>query len=181
MAAGRDQAARAVRDEAPAPPQAPQSPPSQPSAPIEPTPADAAPVQTGKSGGRRRKILFGVVALVALGAIAYGVNYFLVGRYFLTTDDAYVRANNTTLGARVAGHINAIVVADNAKVHAGDVIVRIDDGDYRIAVELGPRAHRYAAGDDRADRPADRGAGERRRSGEGAARLGQGRRGSGAG
>ena len=135
MAAGRDQAARAVRDEAPAPPQAPQSPPSQPSAPIEPTPADAAPVQTGKSGGRRRKILFGVVALVALGAIAYGVNYFLVGRYFLTTDDAYVRANNTTLGARVAGHINAIVVADNAKVHAGDVIVRIDDGDYRIAVD----------------------------------------------
>ena len=135
MALGRDQAARAVRDEAPAPPQAPQSPPSQPSAPIEATPADPAPVQTGKSGGRRRKILFGVAALVVLGAIAYGVNYFLVGRYFLTTDDAYVRANNTTLGARVAGHINVIVVADNAKVYAGDVIVRIDDGDYRIAVD----------------------------------------------
>jgi len=138
MAAGRDQAARVVRDEAPAQPPAPQSPSPQPqpSAPAAPPPqADAAPTQAHKSGGGRRKILFGVAALVALGAIAYGVNYFLVGRYFMTTDDAYVRANNTTLGARVAGHINAIVVADNSKVHAGDVIVRIDDGDYRIAVD----------------------------------------------
>jgi membrane fusion protein (multidrug efflux system) len=137
MAAGRDQAARVVRDEAPAQPAAPQSPSPQPqpSAPAAPPQADAAPTRADKSGGGRRKILFGVAALVALGAIAYGVNYFLVGRYFMTTDDAYVRANNTTLGARVAGHINAIVVADNSKVHAGDVIVRIDDGDYRIAVD----------------------------------------------
>ena len=138
MAAGRDQAARVVRDEAPAQPPAPQSPSPQPqpSVPAAPPPqADAAPTQAAKSGGRRRKILFGVAVLVTLGAIAYGVNYFLVGRYFMTTDDAYVRANNTTLGARVAGHINALVVADNSKVHAGDVIVRIDDGDYRIAVD----------------------------------------------
>ena len=35
----------------------------------------------------------------------------------------------------VAGHINALAVADNSKVHAGDVIIRIDDGDYRIAVD----------------------------------------------
>lgn len=130
MAAGRDQAARVVRDEAPAQPQAPQ-----PSVPGTPPEADAVPAQADTRGGRRRKILFGVAALVVLGAIAYGVNYFLVGRYFMTTDDAYVRANNTTLGARVAGHINAIVAADNSKVHAGDVIIRIDDGDYRIAVD----------------------------------------------
>jgi membrane fusion protein (multidrug efflux system) len=134
MAAGRDQAARAVRDEAPAQqPQPPQSPPSQPLAPLEAAPSAAVPAQVDKSGGR--KVLLGVAVLVALGAIAYGVNFYLVGRYFITTDDAYVRANNTTLGARVGGHINAIVVADNAKVHAGDVIVRIDDGDYRIAVD----------------------------------------------
>ena len=135
MAAGRDQAARVVRDEAPAQPPAPQSPSPQPPATPGASQADAAPAQADKSGGRRRKILLAVAVLVALGAIAYGVNYFLVGRYFMTTDDAYVRANNTTLGARVAGHINAIVVADNSKVHAGDVIVRIDDGDYRIAVD----------------------------------------------
>jgi membrane fusion protein (multidrug efflux system) len=140
MAAGRDQAARVVRDEASTQAEAPQSPPSQPSVPdgapqpqtrVHTTPAQAVDTR----GGRPRKILFGVAALVVLAAMAYGVNYFLVGRYFVTTDDAYVRANNTTLGARVAGHINAIAVADNSKVHAGDIIVRIDGGDYQIAVD----------------------------------------------
>jgi len=46
-----------------------------------------------------------------------------------------VRANNTTLGARVSGHLSAILVGDNAPVRAGEVIFRIDDGDYRIAVD----------------------------------------------
>ena len=88
-----------------------------------------------KSGGRRRTLLIGAVALVALAAAAYGVNYFVVGRYHVTTDDAYVRANNTMLGARVSGHIAAILPRDNAQVHAGEVVFKIDDGDYRIAVD----------------------------------------------
>ena len=46
-----------------------------------------------------------------------------------------MRANNTTLGARVSGHIAAILPGDNALVHTGEVIYRIDDGDYRIAVD----------------------------------------------
>jgi membrane fusion protein, multidrug efflux system len=65
--------------------------------------------------------------------VSYGVHWFLVGRFHVSTDDAYVRANNTMLGARVSGHITAILPRDNAPVHAGDVIFRIDDGDYRIA------------------------------------------------
>ena len=74
-------------------------------------------------------------ALLALAAAAYGVHYLLVGRFYVSTDDAYVRANNTTLGARVSGHIAAILPGDNALVHTGEVIFRIDDGDYRIAVD----------------------------------------------
>jgi membrane fusion protein (multidrug efflux system) len=59
----------------------------------------------------------------------------LVGRFIISTDDAYVRANNTVLGARVAGHIASILPKDNATVHAGDLLIKIDDGDYRIAVD----------------------------------------------
>ena len=53
----------------------------------------------------------GVVALLALAAASYAVHYVLVGRFYISTDDAYVRANNTTLGARVSGHIAAILPA----------------------------------------------------------------------
>ena len=79
--------------------------------------------------------MMGVFGLLALAAVSYGAHYLLVGRFYISTDDAYVRANNTTLGARVSGHVAAILPADNAIVRTGDVIFRIDDGDYRIAVD----------------------------------------------
>jgi membrane fusion protein (multidrug efflux system) len=99
----------------------------------------AAPVVTANpaapKSGKRKLVLTGIGAVLALATTAYGVHYFLVGRFMVSTDDAYVRANNTTLGARVSGHIAAILPGDNALVHTGDVIFRIDDGDYRIAVD----------------------------------------------
>ena len=58
--------------------------------------------------------MMGVFGLLALAAIGYGVYFLFVGRFYVSTDDAYVRANNTTLGARVAGHVAAILPADNA-------------------------------------------------------------------
>ena len=76
-----------------------------------------------ETSGRRKLIGLGVGAVLALAAAGFGVNYLLVGRFVVSTDDAYVRANNTMLGAKVAGHVAAIVPGDNAQVHAGDVIV----------------------------------------------------------
>src|SRR4051812_27034082 len=155
MAAPRDQAARVLRSE-PAEPEgepieeAPAAlaearrshladeakrhqaePVSQPApgAPVAPA-AKAAP-----KSGRRRLVLIGIITLLALAAAGYGANYWLVGRFLVSTDDAYVRANNTMLGSRVSGHVAAIMPRDNALVHSGDVVLRIDDGDYRIAVD----------------------------------------------
>ena len=45
--------------------------------------------------------MIGALVLLALAAIGYGAYFVLVGRFYISTDDAYVRANNTTLGARV--------------------------------------------------------------------------------
>jgi membrane fusion protein, multidrug efflux system len=98
--------------------------------PVTPEAPAAAP-----KAGKRKMVFSGVVALLALAAVGYGVHWFLVGRFHVSTDDAYVRANNTTLGARVSGHIAAIFPHDNAVVHAGEVVFKIDDGDYRIAAD----------------------------------------------
>jgi membrane fusion protein (multidrug efflux system) len=105
--------------------------------PVPPA-AEAKPAAASKPG-KKRVVLLGVGAVLALAAAAYGVNYYLVGRFMVSTDDAYVRANNTTLGARVAGHIAAILPGDNKPVKAGDVVFKIDDGDYRIAVDAARR------------------------------------------
>src|SRR5579864_1786430 len=90
---------------------------------------------TASKAGKRKFVFMGIVAALALAVAAYGVHWLLVGRFHVSTDDAYVRANNTTLGARVSGHIAAIFPRDNAVVRAGDVIFKIDDGDYRIALD----------------------------------------------
>ena len=157
MAAARDQAARILRTEAEGESEAGRDAPanmadqlrhiadeakrkppetSPPPAPDKPAPAaPAASAEPAKTTGRKRFVLMGVIALLALAAASYGVYYVLVGRFYISTDDAYVRANNTMLGARVAAHVEAIPPGDNTLVHQGDVIFRLDNGDYRIAVD----------------------------------------------
>jgi len=160
MAAARDQAARILRvepdtaeggfarDVAAAPREqlraqlaeetVARRPAETPELPASDRPSDVSAVASNPAApksGKRKRILLGVGSMLALAVAAYGVHYLLVGRFFVNTDDAYVRANNTTLGARVAGHVAAILLGDNVVVRAGDVIFRIDDGDYRIAVD----------------------------------------------
>src|SRR6202140_1236907 len=101
----------------------------------KPASAPAAAAAAAPKSGKRRLVLIGILALLALAVAGYSVYYVLVGRFYVSTDDAYVRANNTMLGARVSGHIDAILPGDNAVVHAGDLILKIDDRDYRIAVD----------------------------------------------
>ena len=103
------------------------------------TPAADAPASSVAVGSpalkRSRKQLFlgaAAVAVLALGSW-FGFNYITAGRYMVSTDDAYVKADATTLAAKVSGYVSAIEVSDNTYVHTGDVIARIDDGDYKLA------------------------------------------------
>lgn len=76
------------------------------------------------------------IAIVALGVGGwYGHYWWTVGRFMVSTDDAYVGAHTATLSAKVSGYVASVEVRDNAQVHAGDVIARIDDGDYKLTVE----------------------------------------------
>src|SRR6185312_714110 len=50
------------------------------------------------------------------------------------TDDAYVGGDLTVIGPKVPGYISELPVRDNQLVHAGDLLVRIDDRDYRAAL-----------------------------------------------
>ena len=80
-------------------------------------------------------ILAGVLAAAVIGGGTYGYNYWTVGRFMVSTDDAYVGAKNATLAAKVSGYVSRIAFDDNAQVHAGDIIAVIDDGDYKLAVD----------------------------------------------
>src|SRR5262249_263727 len=97
--------------------------------------ATAAPPPVAKPKLTRNAIAAAALLAVLAGGGWYGHYYWTAGRYLVSTDDAYVGAKNTTLAAKVSGYVEAVTVDDNAKVHAGEVIAKIDDGDYRLAVD----------------------------------------------
>ncbi len=83
----------------------------------------------------RRALIGSTVVLALMGGSAAGLHWWLSGRYIVSTDDAYVRAHNTTLASKISGYVASIPIEDNTPVRAGDVIATIDDGDYRLAVD----------------------------------------------
>jgi membrane fusion protein (multidrug efflux system) len=95
----------------------------------------SAPASTGAPARNLKMPSLIVAVALALGGVGwYGYHWLTVGRFIVSTDDAYVRAHNTTLAAKISGYLSSIEVEDNSFVHAGDVIARIDDGDYQLAV-----------------------------------------------
>ena len=83
-----------------------------------------------------RRAILGAVMLAALsGAAFYGHNWYVLGRFEVSTDDAYVKTDMSQLGAKVAGYVTEIPAAENASVKAGDVVLKLDDGDYKLAVD----------------------------------------------
>jgi membrane fusion protein (multidrug efflux system) len=74
------------------------------------------------------------VALGVAAAADFGHYYLTTGRYLETTDDAYVKADSTIIAPKVSGYIAEVLVSDNEPVKAGQVLARIDDRDFRAAL-----------------------------------------------
>jgi membrane fusion protein (multidrug efflux system) len=109
-------------------------------APAQPATAEvraaASVAKTGSHRFSRRQLAIGALLVAGLGGGAwFGYDWWTVGRFTVSTDDAYVEAHNTTLAAKVSGYLASVLVDDNSHVHAGDVIATIDDGDYRLAAD----------------------------------------------
>jgi membrane fusion protein, multidrug efflux system len=85
---------------------------------------------------RIRKTLIAGAAVALLAAASwYGWDYWTVGRFQVSTDDAYVKADNTTIAPKVSGYLSQVLVGDNQLVKAGQVLARIDDRDFRVALD----------------------------------------------
>ena len=79
-----------------------------------------------------RTLLLVAAGTVLIGAAAwFGGSWWTMGRFIESTDDAYVGGEVTTLSSRVAGFIETVAIVDNQAVKAGDLLVKIEDRDYR--------------------------------------------------
>jgi membrane fusion protein (multidrug efflux system) len=74
------------------------------------------------------------LSLGVAGATDLGYDYLTTGRYLEATDDAYVKADSTIIAPKVSGYIAEVLVGDNEPVKAGQLLARIDDRDFRAAL-----------------------------------------------
>jgi membrane fusion protein, multidrug efflux system len=105
--------------------------------------SDIAPVGTPSIAGRlraggqwlRQHVLLTIAVPLGLAlATAWTVYYLKSGRFLVSTDDAYVQADSTIVASRVSGYVSAVLVQDDQPVHAGEVLARIDDRDFRAGL-----------------------------------------------
>jgi membrane fusion protein (multidrug efflux system) len=83
----------------------------------------------------RKLLMAGATAAALAGAAWYGWDYWTVGQYLVSTDDAYVKADNTTIAPKVSGYLREVLVGDNEHVKAGQVLARIDERDFQVALD----------------------------------------------
>ena len=85
---------------------------------------------------RLRRLLMAGTAVAVLAASSwYAWEYLTVGRFLVSTDDAYVKADTTTIAPKVSGYLREVLVGDNEQVKAGEVLARIDERDFKVALD----------------------------------------------
>ncbi|GBR10404.1 HlyD family secretion protein [Acetobacter oeni] len=85
-----------------------------------------------RKGNPRIRIII-VLALVVI-VLACGLYWFLT-RNNIETDDAYTDGRKISMAPHVNGYVTGLFVNDNQFVHAGDLLIKIDDRDYRAALQ----------------------------------------------
>src|SRR5476649_1815848 len=83
-----------------------------------------------------KRSALGIALVAGLGVAAdFGYDYWKVGQYQVSTDNAYVQADYTTVAPKISGYVGQVLVEDNQKVAAGQILARIDDRDFKVALE----------------------------------------------
>ncbi len=131
--AGRQADAVARADRPEQRPDRPEQRPGASRAPGAPAPAAAADREPVRSLRERLRppLMIGVPLL----AIAGGIYYYLTSGRYQSTDDAYVRAAQVAISSNVSGRVSEVDVRDNQRVTRGEVLFRLDERPFRIAVE----------------------------------------------
>lgn len=85
--------------------------------------------------GRRRRIVIPVVAVLVVIGIIFGIRYVIFSMNHVSTDDAQIGGNITTVAPKVKGQVLDVYVHENQSVRKGDVLVQIDPSDLKVAVQ----------------------------------------------
>lgn len=115
---------------------------------------------TGVAGGRRavpvpgagrspRRLVLPIVGLLAIAVGVWAVQQWRYGRSHESTDNAQLDGHLVPVLSKVGGYVSAVTVAENQHVDSGQLLVSIDQAEYRVRLaraEAELAAARAAAG-----------------------------------
>jgi membrane fusion protein, multidrug efflux system len=88
--------------------------------------------ETPKKPNRVLPIVLGVILIAG---IIFGIKEYIYYSKHIDTDDAQVDADISPVVARVGGYVDSIFFEENGHVEKGQVLVKLDDRDYKVKVE----------------------------------------------
>lgn len=95
----------------------------------------AAPTPSPRPRARRNIFRLPLMLALPLAIVAGGGWYWINGSRWASTENAYVQQNKVLISPEVEGRISEVLVNQNQTVKPGDILFRIDDSTYRIALE----------------------------------------------
>lgn len=84
---------------------------------------------------KKNKVLPIILGVVLLGGIIFGVKEYIYFSKHVDTDDAQIDGDISPVVARVGGYVDSIMFEENTHVNKNQLLVKIDDHDYKIKVE----------------------------------------------
>src|SRR6476469_10812895 len=91
----------------------------------------AEPTAEPPKPSRRKLIVLPIIVLLGLAGIIWGVRKWTYGRSHESTDNAQVDGHIVPVLAKVGGYVTAVAVSENDPVRAGQLLVQIDESEYR--------------------------------------------------
>ncbi len=103
----------------------------EPTPPDEPPLVPAAPDSVTPKRSLRRPLMFALLPV----ALIVGGYFYVTGGAMMSTDNAYVQADMVGLSTDVSGIVREVSVHDNQKVAKSDVLFKLDDLQFRLALD----------------------------------------------
>lgn len=82
---------------------------------------------------KRRLYIFFTIALLI--ALAFFAQWFFKGRFYETTDNAYVQGEITRISSQLGARVDEVLVQDNQHVEKGQLLIKLDAADFHLAVD----------------------------------------------
>lgn len=98
-----------------------------------------------KPAKKSNKVIPIILGIILIGGAFFGVKEYIYYSKHIDTDDAQIDADISPVVTRVGGYVDSILFEENMHVNQGQVLVKIDDRDYKVKLEQAQTAQSGAS------------------------------------